>query len=360
MVAGEVWYNSATAEVIGTARGDNGMTAVCSVKNQYLGINAHLHSHWQAVGGWSDFHSAHIGDISKTLKAQLLPMGYTTEIEQSLQIRRVDDSRDWPEADVTIYDLLRTRPAGSTPTTGATAGLSTLLLPMPLLLDDNPPSETAYGAVAVYEVIPRKRDRGQPVAWLELLSPANKGKSADAAKYIEKRRTILESGIVFVEIDYLHETPPTFARLPVYNATEANGHSTHRVGPGQQAHPYRIVVLDPRPALTSGKIYLEEFDVDQAIPIMPIPLTGDDVLRFDFGLPYRKTFEEELYGLEFVNYRELPQRFQKYQEADQMRIAVRMLALLEAARDGVDLAHGPFPVRENTLATALAALAAIN
>lgn len=329
------------------------MAAAKSVKNQYLGINAHLHSYWQTVGGWSDFHSAHIADISKTLKAQLLPMGYTTEIEQSLQIRRVDDSREWPESDITIYDLLRDRPpTGSMPLSAETS-TGTIVFPLSLLVDENPVSEKSFGAVAVYEYIPRKRDRGEPVVWIELLSPTNKGKGADATKYLEKRRTILESGIVFVEIDYLHETPSTFARLPSYGAIENNGgHPQHRT-PTQDAHPYRIVVLDPRPTLQAGKVYLDEFDVDTPIPTVPIPLNGNDQLLFDFGIPYQKTFEEELYGLEFVDYQELPQHFVRYQPADQACIAARMLTVMRAVQDGVDLETGPFTTKSRPLDEAL-------
>ncbi|MFZ4658870.1 MAG: DUF4058 family protein [Caldilineaceae bacterium] len=334
------------------------MAAVCSVKNQYWGINAHLHSYWQAVGGWSDFHSAHIGDISKTLKARLLPMGYTTEIEQSLQIRRVDDSREWPEADVTIYDLLRERPLPQRSSSVVEADAATVVLPLPLMVDENPVSTKPYGAVAVYETIARKRDRGEPVAWVELLSPANKGKGADATTYLEKRRMILESGIVFIEIDYLYETPSTFARLPRYGRAEKNGGQGQHRTPAEQGHPYRIVVLDPRPDLQNGKVYLAEFDVDAPIPTVPIPLNGDDLLRFDFGSPYRKTFEEELYGLEFVDYRALPQRFQRYQIADQARIAARMLAVLAAMQDGVDLETGPFVAKATPLDEALAIVAA--
>ncbi|MCE7982076.1 MAG: hypothetical protein DYG89_12845 [Caldilinea sp. CFX5] len=119
-----------------------------------------------------------------------------------------------------------------------------------------------------------------------------------------------------------------------------------------------IVVLDPRPDLQNGKVYLAEFDVDAPIPTVLIPLNGADLLRFDFGASYRKTFEEELYGLEFVDYRELPQRFQRYQPADQARIAARMIAVLAARQDGVDLETGPFAAKAMPLDVALATVAA--
>jgi hypothetical protein len=120
------------------------------------------------------------------------------------------------------------------------------------------------------------------------------------------------------------------------------------------AHPYRLIVLDPRPSLQAGQAYIQEFDVDAPIPSMIIPLNAGDALPFDFGVPYRKTLEEELYGLELVDYQELPARFNRYRTVDQTRIAVRMVAILQAAHAGVDLDRGPFPIRALPLEAALA------
>lgn len=53
------------------------MKPVRSTKNQYIGINAHLHSLWQAEGGWDEFHAAHIIYLANSLKVPLLPRGYT-------------------------------------------------------------------------------------------------------------------------------------------------------------------------------------------------------------------------------------------------------------------------------------------
>lgn len=63
------------------------MKFVRSIKNQYLGINVHLYSRCQATYGWPEFHTAHLVDLTRTLKTQLLPMGYTAGIQDSLQIR---------------------------------------------------------------------------------------------------------------------------------------------------------------------------------------------------------------------------------------------------------------------------------
>jgi hypothetical protein len=91
---------------------------VHSVKNQYLGVNAHLHSFWQGTGKWNRFHNYHIGQIIAPLRAQLIPMGYTAQIEESLQIRRIGDSPRRPQADILISDLDSIRPYQSPSTSG--------------------------------------------------------------------------------------------------------------------------------------------------------------------------------------------------------------------------------------------------
>ncbi|HEY8602006.1 MAG TPA: hypothetical protein VIL85_26505 [Thermomicrobiales bacterium] len=57
-----------------------------SARNQYVGINPHLHSYWQGRGGWSRFHTNHIADLLRALRPLLLPRGYDADIEPSLQI----------------------------------------------------------------------------------------------------------------------------------------------------------------------------------------------------------------------------------------------------------------------------------
>lgn len=87
------------------------MTAgIRSIRNQYRGINAHLHSYWQAMGGWSSFHGNHIADLLRALRAALRPMGYTADLESSLQVRRLDQPIDEPESAVTIFDPHPIRP----------------------------------------------------------------------------------------------------------------------------------------------------------------------------------------------------------------------------------------------------------
>lgn len=142
---------------------------------------------------------------------------------------------------------------------------------------------------------------------------------------------VSEKGLVFVEIDYLHETPPTFPRLANYA----------RKQPGSL--PYRIAVLDLHPDFKTGPADIHEFDVDAPIPAVPIPLNAGDVLQFDFGMPYQKVFEESFYG-DDVDYAELPLNFDRYSDSDKLRILNRMLTVIEVA----DLEKAPLPLTKNS------------
>lgn len=322
---------------------------VRSVKDQYRGINAHLHSYWQAKGGWDSFHVNHIADLTRSLKAQLFPMGYTAEIQESLQIRRAGKPAGKPESDVMIYDRDASRP--SLPLIKNSSDTHQLAFPILEILENEIELEE-YHAVAIYDLIPDTTDKGEPVAWIELLSPSNKPGGADAAYYRDKRLKLLRGGMVFVEIDYLHESSPTFQKLASYQRRK-------NIRQEDGSHPYRIVVIDPRPVFDEGEFRAWQFDVDEAIPIVDIPLNADDVLHFDFGTPYAKTFEEMLYGQELVDYTQFPLNFDRYSDADQTRIARRMLAVLEAARDGIPLASGILPTQETTLEDAISQIKAL-
>jgi hypothetical protein len=275
-----------------------------TLTNQYRGINAHLHSQWQASGGWDEFHTAYIVYLANALKATLRPLGYTASIEQSLQIRRQGFPISRPESDVTIYD----------------------------------PDLAQYKAVAIHGA-----EKGTPVAWVELLSPSNKPGGQDAAYYDKKRLSLLHTGIVFVELDYLHESPPTFEGLPNYRSGPMTAPAT----------PYRIVVIDPRPAFESGKGYIYGVDVDSPLPTVVIPLSGADQVAIDLDSVYQRTFQDSLFG-DSVDYAALPVNFTRYRPADQARIVARMVAVLEAHERGERLDSGvPLPTQPMSLADGL-------
>jgi Protein of unknown function (DUF4058) len=305
------------------------MTPIRAIKNQYRGINAHLHSYWQSEGGWDSFHANHIADLMRLMTAQLLPMGYVADIQQSLQIRRYDEPAGKPESDVTIYDTDPIRASRSYSQSSANPAALAIADIMTVRQEF-----AEYAAVGIYEYVPSKPELGEPVAWVELLSPSNKPGGQDAAYYRDKRLKLLHSGIVFVEIDYLHESPPTFDRISRYSGKNSD----------LDSHPYRIVVIDPRPIFDEGKAYPHHFDVDEPIPSINIPLNANDTLPFDFEAAYNKTFEETFYGARLVDYSQLPLNFDRYRRDDQEKTLARVLAILKAVKSGVDLEqNAPLP-----------------
>jgi Protein of unknown function (DUF4058) len=318
---------------------------VRSVKNQYHGINAHLHSLWQAKGGWTEFHTRHIVHLADALKAVLLPMGYTAALEPSLQIRRIDlpSPPEYPESDVTLYDLDPLRPMQSFARSPMSSA-GELVFPIIETLLRDPLSEKTYNAIALYEA---RAQRGEPVAWIELLSPSNKPGGRDVRGYFNKRIKIIESGIVFVELDYLHESAPTLSGLPDYRSKSQDVAEA-------DVHPYRILIVDPRPNIMEGVVRVKGFDVDERLPALKIGLNANDMLGFDLTGAYHKTLEDALYGLEWVDYRLLPVNFDHYRERDQTRIVNRMLVVLEAAQSGIDLETSEFAPKNLPLETALA------
>jgi hypothetical protein len=128
-----------------------------------------------------------------------------------------------------------------------------------------------------------------PIARVELLPATNKGYTSEAENCQKKRLELLHDDLLFIELDYLHETPPTFIPLPDYRPRSTPRHDT-------TAHAYRIVVLDPRPSPAQGFAYLYAFDVDQPIPHLVISLRQDMSLTFDFGEPYYETIAKAAYG----------------------------------------------------------------
>jgi len=265
-----------------------------SVRNQFLGINPLLHSQLQVGGGWDNFHVNHISDLTRFLQRDLRPMGYLAQAEQSLQIRRNDAIRS-PESDVTIYDPQQRTENQSTLTGG-------LALSVPELLELDEADLATYRSIGIYQ----KDGRGEAVAWLEVLSPANKPGGRHFSAYRDKRTALLQAGLVFIELDYLHHQAPTVA-VP-------------------ENSPYRILIIDPHPDWLSGQGHVYPIQVDEKLPTLEIPLTGKNVLQFDFDAPYQRTYESLFFG-DGVDYQQLPTAWENYQPEDQARILSRLLTL---------------------------------
>lgn len=307
--------------------------ALITRQNQYRGLNAHLHSYLQSKkGDWENFHFQHILHINEVMMDVLEPLGYTASSQQSLQIRLANGEHRYPESDVTLYDPDLQRAAQ--PRAMASSPAHAYVMPLETYISMVDEDTLFYRAVAIY---PLEKEEGRPVAWLELLSPSNKPTKSGYRQYAEKRLQILLQGIVFIEVDYLHETPPISPSLP--------GYAQRGRQPDNDAYPYRVSVSVPRPTLSEGETVLYQFSVDDVLPQVNMPLSGTDQIIFDFSMPYAKTFYNFHYGKK-VDYTQLPVNFHLYSEMDQLRILRRMLTVIKAAEQGQDVSQPPLPLAD--------------
>lgn len=241
--------------------------------NPYRGINAHLHSVLQTIeDGWSEFHGGHICHIAEAINV-LLTSIYVVTIEKSMQFREAIDTE-----------------------------------------------EATYSAVAIRQIISNNQI-GQVVAWLELLSPSNKRGGSGEAQYQHKRTQPLHGGIVLIELDYLHHTPPIMRRIPSYPDGDDG------------AYPYTISLTDPRPDLKTGKLRVYGFGVDTPIPTIEIPLLNGDKIVVDFDGIYQHTFTSlRAYSLR-ADYDHLPHPIEAYHPQDRETIEAVMKRAINAPSD---------------------------
>lgn len=289
-----------------------------STHNEYRGINAHLHSYFQAKGGWTSLHTNHISQLSTALN-QVLPPGYLSDVEQSLQIKEFHPDTGErlmrPEPDVTVYDTHPSRPSSSSSSGSASA--ATLTRP---LIDTIELTEDLYfSAVKIYEV-GEDAALGRAVTLIELLSPSNK-LGGGYWLYREKRNALLQSGLRLVEIDYLHETEPHALGFPSYPRKHPD------------AYAYNVVVSDPTPSLEQGSTHFYGFAVDEPIPQITIPLLDDDSVKVDLQAVYDTTFTSQAAYSHRIDYSVLPERFERYSADDQKRIRAVMARVVVKSGD---------------------------
>ncbi len=302
--------------------------------NQYLGVNAHLQSHYQAEGGWPAFHDNHITHLQEMLGDQLEPYGYIVDNAASLQVRYHDPTPQFPDVhfekpDVAIREHRTPKDIGASHTAITAPQVLVLSIPEASGLDE----KQFLRALAIREAKPKESQLGRIVTWIEILSPSNKPGGQDWNEYAGKRLSIIAAGIPLVEVDYLHKQPPVIAGLPRYRANVRK-----KLSADPAAKAYNIAITDPRPTLYTGRTQVYPFGVDEHIPQISIPLSGNDTLPFDFGLVYNRTFSLSAHYL-LVNYEQPPVEFKTYTAKDQARIRNRM-ALIVAHRHELD--HGPF------------------
>ncbi len=273
--------------------------------NPYPGVNAHLNS-WLQTPGTQDqpalfptFHSRHIAYICDFLN-EVLPDNYVAFTEQSLQIRGVD----W-EGEATPPnrrpDVLVARQYEASPQAGSTAIAPTLELTIAETIETE-----VYLRAAVIREVPEQGSIGQIITRIELLSPANKYGGSGYAAYIQGRRDTLQAGVNLVEIDYLHEKRSPLKNLPDYPADA-------------QATPYYIAVSIPQENWQQGAAKIYGFHTAEAVRTVPVPLTDNTTLDFDFNRAYQHTLTAGRW-YKFVDYTAEPVRFQTYSVADRERI----------------------------------------
>jgi hypothetical protein len=289
-------------------------------KNIYNGVNAHLHSSLQNEdSAWEVFHSSHITHIATQIDKQL-PQGYIVEPERSLQIREYHPTtgepifvrRKYPKPDITIYETESSR-AASLIKSNPLATAPTLTLPAIESIEDD---EDTYLRAVIIRELQADGTFGKAVTWIELLSPTNKPPGEGYIQYREKRTSTLHSGIVLVEIDYLHQTRSPIKGVNSYPDRE------------NDSFAYSVVVTNPQPDLQTGKMETYGLHVDQNLPLVEIPLSKDNKLTFDFGKAYNETYESLQAFSYRVDYEQLPIKFDTYNGADQKRI----LAVMERAK----------------------------
>ncbi|MCS6870082.1 MAG: DUF4058 family protein [Anaerolineae bacterium] len=287
-------------------------------RNPYTGVNAHLNSLLRSVPcEWESFHAAHIVDLTRALNARL-PSGYEARTERSLQIREVALSEDAAEArrqrpqpDGTGFEVEK-RSAHS-PISGTPP--AALVLSVLETTDVDP--EAFLSAVVIYQI---QEDNlfGTPITRVELLSPANKPHGASYAQYREKRNAAQRSRMPLVEIDYLHQSPPVIKSLPSYSDRQPN------------AYPYTVIVSDPRPTLSEGVARLYLFGANALVPLIDIPLVGDDVFTvFDLGAVYNTTYPQTLTCVRVADYSALPLNFERYAPEAQALLRASMATFSE-------------------------------
>jgi hypothetical protein len=204
--------------------------------------------------------------------------------------------------DISIHD----RDPSSGRANEAPGGLTAPTLTLPAIEESDDP-EIYFTAAAIHE-LDDDLSVGDAVTWIELLSPTNKPPGPGYGQYREKRYAALNSGIVLVEIDYLHESRAVLIdRVPSYPDGDPD------------AHAYSIVITDPRPTPREGELAVYGFDVDTTMPVLAIPLSGKDSVKLDFGALYSTTFGVSVLW-QSADYEQLPERLETYREDDQRRI----------------------------------------
>jgi hypothetical protein len=272
--------------------------AIIRRDNQYRGVNAHLHSHFQhdTTNAWGEFHNSYLF-LAATALNEELPPRYRVRYERSMQIREYHPTTGErirrPVPDISVIDR---EPGRIAPASGG--GVVAPSIDVDIAETMVEADEEYYRALVI-----RDGESNQVITRIELLSPTNKPPGEGAAQYIAKRGSALTHGTALLEIDLLHESRSPNPVVPPY--------PDHPL-----AYPYSISISNPR----QGRAQVYGFRVDDPIPVLPIPLADGESLLFNFGAAYDATFRSLASFYEAVDYAAPPVSVERYAELDRERI----------------------------------------
>lgn len=238
-------------------------------ENPFVGINPLYHEMLLIQNRWVSFHNAFLVECFKILSTKLRGSGYKVELEDTLHIHPIGQNMIRYRPDLYISTKKISSYSPQVQIINAVFAVTDILD-----MDDEEPDPLA---IVIH------KDEGEPVAWIELLSPTNKLPNHAYYQYAGKRKVVLSMGIVFVEIDFIHTQPPTF-RYPDYSKRE------------KDAQPFHTTLVIPNPTLENGIAQVIHFGVMNKIPLMTIPLLGDETVEIDLDAIYQRLFVDADYA----------------------------------------------------------------
>lgn len=226
----------------------------------FPGMNPYLEN----PTSWRDFHHSFLVRLREALVKRLKPLGYWVRVDVEVYLRE-----QWSEfevllgiPDTAIGTLDRhVEDSGST---------MTLSVPVRSMLTDDVPEEK----VTFLELVDIKNR--SVVAVIELLSPSNKNYGKDRAKYLYKRKMILESSVHLIELDFLRAGPRMKCQAP-------------------PACDYLVMVsrAEQRPEIDLWPIRLRE-----PLPTIGIPLRGSDAISINLQNVLNDLYDASDYELD--------------------------------------------------------------
>jgi hypothetical protein len=225
---------------------------------------------WTRVdaGTFHDFHTAWVIHLKETLNGGLLPAGYYALAEQ--------------HAGRVIADVL-TLEEGHQPERPRETG--------PVAVAEAPPRvrrKVVAGPGATYRAARRtltvRHVSGHRiVALIEILSPANKDRSASVRDFVDKVHAALRHGCHLLVVDLFPPSP--------YDRAGIHGAIWEDFGPDEEPPPDKPLTLAAYAALQLPEAYVEPIAVGDVLPDMPLFLQPDGYVNVPLEVTYQAAYQ---------------------------------------------------------------------